>query len=194
MWIAPSGAREGRLGAAALREGDAPTAENRFQRGLAQATDPATRTALLDGLGAALYARARPEEAESAFLDAHAEAPTRAWRARTAYHAGLAAARAGHPDRALAHYRVALLYRPDFPEARRNYELLAREAPDEEPDALSPLARTLRAQADSLVAARRYAEALALLEEGLRVDTTLRAIQDYVERLRDVVTIENLEP
>jgi len=196
----PPGTREGRQGNARLAAEDAPAAAERYRAGLDAAGDAgALRAALDHNLGLALLAEERPADARAAFERSLGAAATADARARAAFHAGLAAADAGERAAARRLYRRALLERPDFPEARHNYALLARDTASDErgdPDAPapSPFARDLKARADDLVAARRYGDALGLLEDGAQRDSTVLAYRDFMTRLGTVVEIEGNEP
>lgn len=205
LLTAPAGAREGRQGNARFAEGRLEEAEARYRAGLAR-NDEATgavRAALLDNLGAALFGLARYDEAQAAFEAAAAAALEPEARARAAYHAGNAAAGQHDAPAALAFYRAALLAQPDLLEAKINYELLRRRMPEQEPTPPEPertpppepsdYARQLKEEADRLVAQRRYAEALDLLENGLQADSTLNAFADVIGRLETVVRIEEGE-
>jgi len=86
---------------------------------------------------------------------------------------------------------------PTHEAARHNYEYLKRQqagqrdGADQERVSPSPYARQLKQKAEALVARRRYAEAAALMEEGLRQDSTVRAYRDFIGRLSDITQISN---
>lgn len=196
------GVAEGRRGNRLLAEGDTTDAAAAFQAGLAAAggdADPALRAALWNNLGLALYEQGDDAEAAEAFDAALAAAAEPDARARYAYHAGTALARAERLEDAADRLRRALVARPDFPEARFNYEWVKRRLDSPPPEsgdtpAPSDFARRLKAQADALVAQRRYRDALDLMNDGLRRDATVAAFADYVQRLGDVVQIEESVP
>ncbi len=208
LFAVPAGSREGRAGNERLREGDFEGAAALYRAGLARsdsdgATDDAAlavRAALLNNLGLALYEDGLPADALRAFEAAADAAPDADGRARAAFNAGAAAARLQDLEGALGFYRRALLARPAFPEAAFNYEFVRRRLqqqnpqdeppPDVEPSAF---AQRLKAQADALVARRRYADALALMEDGARADSTVAAYRDFLGRLGTVVDIEDVE-
>ncbi|HLT46127.1 MAG TPA: tetratricopeptide repeat protein [Rubricoccaceae bacterium] len=197
------GAAEGRRGNALLAEGDAEGAAAAFRRGIeateGEDADPAAHAALWNNLGLALYEQESYEEAAGAFDEAVALAAEPAARARYAYHAGTALARAGTLEDAADRLRRALVARPDFPEARHNYEWVKRRLDGTPPEGDTPpepsdFARRLKAQADALVAQRQYRDAYDLLTDGLRRDSTVAAFADYIQRLGDVVQIEEGTP
>lgn len=51
-------------------------------------------------------------------------------------------------------------------------------------------AKRLRAQAEALVARREYKRAYDLMERGLQEDETVAAFQDFIDRIKDIVTIQ----
>jgi tetratricopeptide (TPR) repeat protein len=193
---APAGSAEGRRGNAAYAREDFAAAADHYRAALDRAASgAAVRSALLNNLGAALLAQDQTAAARESFEEALAAALTARDRARAAYNAGNAAAALGDAPAALALYRAALLAQPDFPEARHNYEVIARLAAEAPPPAGAPpepsaFAREVRAEAEALVARRAYAEALATMEAGLREDPTVAAFQDFIDRLEAVVSID----
>lgn len=193
---APAGSAEGRSGNDAYARGDYDAALDHYRTALDRAgASGALVAGLLNNLGAAHLAREETAEARAAFEDALAAALTDADRARAAYNAGNAAAILGDGTAALAHYRAALLAQPDFPEARYNYEVVARLAGEAPPPSGTPpeptaFAQEVRARAEEEVARRAYEQALATMEDGLREDATVAAYQDFIDRLEAIVTID----
>lgn len=200
LFTIPAGAREGREGNAHFAGGRFEDAAERYRAGLAQTdvTAGAVPSGLLNNLGSALFEQEDFAGAHNAFEAALAAAVEPDDRARAAYNAGNALAAQENIEAALGFYRRALLARPDFPDARFNYEfykrLLDDETPPEEPndDAIEPsgFAREVKARADSLVAERRYADAFETMQEGLAADSTVQAFSEFTGRLRAVVEIE----
>ena len=200
LFTVPAGAREGREGNAHFADGRFEDAAERYRAGLARSTVPAgaVPSGLLNNLGSALFEREEVGEAQAAFESALAAAVEPEDRARAAYNAGNALAAQENIEAALGFYRRALLARPDFPDARFNYELYKRrleeDTPPEQPndDALEPsdFAREVKARADSLVAERLYTDAFEAMQDGLAADSTVRAFAEFIGRLRAVVEIE----
>ena len=194
------GAADGRQGNRLLAAGVAEGAAAAYQAGVAASTegDGHLATALLANLGLARYADEAFAEAADAFAEAVERSPDAEARARYAFYAGTARARAEELEPAAALLRQALVARPDFPEARHNYEWVKRRLdtppPDDTPPEPSAFAQRLKAQADSLVAARQYPDALRVMTEGLQQDSTVAAYADYMQRLGDVVQIETGAP
>lgn len=209
VFVLPAGAGEGRRGLARLEAGDAAAAERHFRDGLADVedhpadgpADAAVRAALWNDLGLALLARADTlaPAAADAFDAAAGWAADRETRALAHYNAGVALGRAERWAPARDRFVRALLLRPDFSDARHNLEVALRHlrsgppSPDGARPEPSAFARRLKAQADSLVAARRYADALALLRDGLRQDSTVGAYDAEMRRLDAVAGIARLD-
>ena len=193
------GAAEGRKGMKLFEAGDLEAAAAAFQEGI-NATENQTgrtREALHTNLGLAHFAQAQFAEAAEAFSEALALAETPSRRAETAYNAGTALAKTEELEQALMFLRRALILQPDFPAARFNYELVKRRLegtrpPDGTPPEPSAFAEELKARADSLVAARHYLEAARLMNEGLLQDSTVAAYSDFMQRLDEVVGIEEM--
>ena len=197
--LAP-GVAEGRAGNEALAAGDAAAAESLYVTGLVQeGAPPEARAGLYHNLGVARAAAGRPAEADSAFADALPWAADPERRARTLYGAGTAALGAGDLGRAVEHLRRSLLLRPGYIPAQVNLEIaLLRQRQDEEdpPEQPEPsaYAQELKAEADALVEQRRYADAFALMQEGLARDSTVQAFGDYIQRLGEVTEIDTAPP
>ena len=150
--------------------------------------------------GLTFYQQEQYEDAQSAF-DAAATAPDPGLAAAAHYGSGLAAARQQEYAAALESFAQALRLRPDFPDAAYNWEWVKRQMADEPPPEdepqqpppdPTPFAENLKAQADELVAARRYREAHDLMVGGLEQDSTVGAYADFTERLGAVAEIEDL--
>ena len=194
------GAAEGRRGMKLFEAGDFEGAATVFQEGIDATENQASRTreALYTDLGLAHFAQAQFAEAAEAFTEALslAEKPSR--RAEAAYNAGTALAKSEGLEEALMYLRRALILQPDFPEARFNYELVKRrldgtQPPDGTPPEPSAFAEELKARADALVASHHYREAANLMNGGLLQDSTVAAYDDFMQRLSEVVEIEEMD-
>ena len=191
-----AGVQEGRIGNRLLADGDAPGAEEAYIAGLAQEyVPPEARLALWHNLGLARFEANRVAEADSAFADALPWAADPDARARVAYNLGTAALAGGDLTRAVAALRRALLLRPDDAAAQVNLEialLRLRRGDDDTPEAPEPseFAQRLKAQADSLVEIREYADALSLMNDGLARDSSVAAFGDFLGRLGEIVQID----
>jgi tetratricopeptide (TPR) repeat protein len=100
---------------------------------------------------------------------------------------------------AIKNYRDALIADPSNMDARFNYELAARmlqrqqqQQQQQNPEKKEPseYAKELKRQADSAVALNQYAKAYSIMSEGLKVDETVEAYRDYIDRVGNVAVIE----
>lgn len=203
LFTVPAGAREGNDGNVRYTDGLFDEAAVLYRAGLdrSEETTGAVQSGLLNNLGCALYEQQQFAEAQTAFEAALVAAIEPEDRARAAYNAGNALAQQQNFEAALGLYRQALLARPDFYEAKFNYEYLKRQLQpnqpqDSEPQNVepSPFAEALKAEADSLVAARQYGAALGTMQRGLAVDSTVQAYNEFIGRVGAVVEIEEGPP
>lgn len=109
---------------------------------------------------------------------------------------------------ALQYFKEALKADPTNETARRNYEIAWRIAkkqekkqeqekdredqPNEDQPKIKPSAwaEQQKARADQLYRQFRYSDALKLMQEGLKKDSTVAAYNDYIRRLNDIVEID----
>jgi tetratricopeptide (TPR) repeat protein len=85
---------------------------------------------------------------------------------------------------ALEYFKNALRKDPANDSARYNYELVKK---------VIDFPETILSEAKALIAQKRYREAAALMEKGMRRDPRLRRQQDFMQRLRTVIAIDSLE-
>ncbi|MEM1056366.1 MAG: tetratricopeptide repeat protein [Bacteroidota bacterium] len=198
-WLAALGpaASHGREGNEHLAAEDAPAAEQSFVAGLAEdEAPPEIGAALWNNLGLARLAQNRAAEADSAFARVLPLAATPEDRALASYNRGTAALTAGDIPSAIRSLRRALVLRPTYVPAQVNLEIALRrqqtgdqETP-EEPEP-SPFAERLKAEADSLVEARRYTDAFGLMQDGLARDSTIAAFGEFIQRLGQIVEVDS---
>ena len=108
----------------------------------------------------------------------------------------------GKAEQALQHFKIALKADPANEEARYNYEMLKKKLDEkkkqeeqqkkdqdknQEP---SEYAKKLKAQADKLVAEKRYRDAFDLMMNGMKQDKTVSTYQKYIQRIKDVAEID----
>lgn len=201
--LAGPGMQEGRRGNARYAAGDFGEAAAAYEAGLSARAgrEGAVTFALWHNLGLARMRLQEHEASAQAFARARDAALTPEGFARAAYNAGLDAAAQSNTETALRLFRDALLADPSHDDARHNYELLRRQQPPQEPPSDRPppvepsaFAQRAKAQADSLVARQRYADAARLLQDALRQDSTVRAYQSFVQRVSDVAMIDDASP
>jgi hypothetical protein len=120
-------------------------------------------------------------------------------------HLGLIANKSGKAEQALNLFKQAIKSDPANEEARYNYEMLKKKLDkkkkeEEQKDKdkndknkkqePSEFARKLKAQADKLVAERKYKSAYDLMIEGLQKDKTVSTYQKFIDRIKVVDGID----
>jgi Ca-activated chloride channel homolog len=85
---------------------------------------------------------------------------------------------------ALENFKNALRKDPQNDSARHNFELIKK---------IIDFPGTVLAETKALIAQKKYRQAARLLEQGMRRDPRLRQKQDFMDRLRTVITIDSLE-
>lgn len=198
---ADDGEDEGRRGNQLYQQEQWAAAEQAYRTALGSIRDSSgtVYAALQHNLGASLYQQDEFRDAQTAFTRAYEASSTDEERTRALYNAGNAAIGAGSPELAMDFFRRTLLIDPTFEEARHNYEVLHRQLQRQQPQGGSPppdiepsaFAQRLKRQAEALVADRQYGRAVSLMEGGLERDSTVRAYRDFIQRLRDVSTIND---
>lgn len=120
-------------------------------------------------------------------------------------HLGLIANQNKKPEQALSLFKQAIKADPTNEEARYNYEMLKKKLDKKKKDEEqknkdkkdknkkqepSEFAKKLKAQADQLVAGRRYKEAYDLMVDGLKKDETVSSYQTFIDRIKVVEGID----
>ncbi len=185
------GVADGRAGVRALADGDSSAAATAFQSGLAASPPRDVHARLAFDLGLAVFGT-DAVQADSLFIAAATHADRAPLRALAARHAGLAALADGDAPRAVGHLRRALLLDPADADARRAYAIARRQA--DGPGAPTPEALRIKAEADRLVAERRYSEALALVQRERARVPSLAAFDDWAGRVQGVADIVRAIP
>jgi len=199
--LGDAGPEKGREGNARFEEQQYAAAAAAYDAGLEALSDTtgAVYTGLQNNRGVALHRQGRLAEAQAAFRQARRTASTDAERVRALFNAATLAAEMDERKEALRHYKRVLLLDPEHEAARFNYELLKRRqgqsAPEESPPIEpSSFARRLKKNAESLVARSQYTTASALMKDGLRRDSTVRAYREFMTRIEDVAQIARTDP
>lgn len=123
------GRTDGRRGNEAYVEGDFQAAAEAYQKGLSSAAEDGDQRLLFglsNNLGATQYRMENPEQALEIFESAALGAPDASSRAVASYNAGNAAFKAQDLQRAVDHYRRALLENPNDLNAKYNFEFASR--------------------------------------------------------------------
>lgn len=199
--LGDTGPEKGREGNALFEQEKYAAAADAYRAGLDILTDTtgAVYAGLQNNLGLALHRQDRLDAARTAFGRARRAASTDAERVRALFNAAAAAAEMGDQNAALQKYKQVLLLDPNHEAARFNYEYLKRRQKSqssEEPPTIepSPFARRLKKRAETLVARTQYTTAAALMKDGLRKDSTVRAYRDFTTRIEEIAKIARSEP
>lgn len=196
-----TGAEKGREGNTLFEQEQYAEAADAYEEGLAALADTtgALYTGLQNNLGLALQRQGRLKGARAAFDRSRRAASTDAERVQALFNLATVAAEQGNRSEALRHYEQVLLLDPEHEAARFNYEYLSRqqsgrsggEPPDIDP---SPFAQQLKQEAEAHVARTEYTTAAALMKDGLRKDSTVRAYRDFITRIEEIAQISRSNP
>jgi hypothetical protein len=126
--------------------------------------------------------------------------PTSHIRSKAQQQLGILHHRQGKLEEALANFKEAIKADNSNVDAKYNYELLKKKLDEEKkkqeeknknkPKEPSAYAKRLKAQADGLLAKFRFSEAESLMNEGAKRDPSVLYYEDFMNRLKEVVTID----
>jgi hypothetical protein len=121
-------------------------------------------------------------------------------RSKAQQQLGILHHRQGKMEEALNNFKAAIKADNNNVDAKYNYEMLKKKLDEEKkkkeekeknkPKEPSAYAKRLKAQADALVAKFRFAEAEILMNDGVKKDQSVLYYEDFMNRLKDVVTID----
>ncbi len=153
-------------------------------------------------VGAVLYKKEKYEEALQSFQKALATEDVQL-QEKAYYNIGNTYYRMQKYKEAVEAYIKALELDPTDGDAKYNLELVRaklKEMAEKQPQQNQPqqeqiepseYAKQLKKQAEALVAQRQYHAAYDLMQKGLQVDPTVAAFQGFIDRLKNVVAIED---
>ena len=121
-------------------------------------------------------------------------------RSKAQQQLGILHHRQGKLEEALANFKEAIKADNANVDAKYNYEMLKKKLDEEKkkqeekdrnkPKEPSAYAKRLKAQADALLAKYRFSEAASLMNEGAKKDPSVLFYEDFMNRLKEVVTID----
>ena len=121
-------------------------------------------------------------------------------RSKAQQQLGILNHRQGKFEEALANFKEAIKADNSNVDAKYNYEMLKKKLDEEKkkeeeknknkPKEPSAYAKRLKAQADDLLAKYRFSEAESLMNEGAKRDPSVLYYQDFMNRLKEVITID----
>jgi tetratricopeptide (TPR) repeat protein len=120
-------------------------------------------------------------------------------RSKAQQQLGILLHRQGKFDQALANFKEAIKADNNNVDAKYNYEALKKKLDEEKkkeeeknrnrPKEPSAYAKRLKAQADKLVADFKFSDAEKLMNDGAKRDPSVLFYEDFINRLKEVVTI-----
>ena len=167
-----------------------------------------TSDAVRLNLAHSLLLAERKEEAAEAYRQLAETSTGRAEKSSALQQLGYLSSKEEQFGIALQYFKEALKADPTNQIARRNYEIALREfnkeekekeeeqqqedQPQEDQPKIEPSAWAAqqKAKADQLSRQFRYGDALKLMQESLKKDSTVAAYNDYIRRLNDIAEID----
>jgi len=150
-------------------------------------------------LGNTLTKLDRLEEAVQAYTQYLALAETPGEKALGEYNIGTVLAKNDNWEQAAKHFKRSLFLNPNDEDARFNYELALKKQKENEqkeqqqqnqkPPEPTAYAKEMKKQAEALVDQQRYQEAYTLMQEALKTDRTVAAFNDFIQRINDIISI-----
>ncbi len=207
IWTPAFLSAQGR-GRAQVAEGNRQYADGNYEQAIeaynkARSANPVS--AEVDyNLGNALYQKKDYEQAMKRYETALQKSEDPRLRAQTYYNMGNTLFRMNKLKESAAAYQQALRLNPGDEDAKYNLEYVRarlqqqeqqQQDKDQQKKKIEPseYAKKLRQQAQELIEEYRYAEALKLMQDGLKRDETVAAYQSFIDRLNDVVEIEEMQ-
>ncbi len=198
LLLTAAGLNDARKANKAYEAGNYEEAEQLYLDALEQNPNNAR---LYFNLGNAQAKQGKVEEAIESFMEFRNRAETTEDKSLADYNIGTMMAEGKKWKPAAAHFKNALTLNPTDLEAKHNYERamieLQKEDQDkkqqkknnEKPPKPSAYALAMKKQAEKLVAEHKYEEAYNLMQRALKVDETVRAFNDFMDRTKSVSTI-----
>ena len=121
-------------------------------------------------------------------------------RSKAQQQLGILHHRQGKLEEALSNFKAAIKADNNNVDAKYNYEMLKKKLDEEKkkqeekdrnkPKEPSAFAKRLKGQADALVSKFRFAEAENLMNDGVKKDQSVLYYDDFMNRLKEIVTID----
>lgn len=193
-------------------DGDARKGNEAYEKGEYAIADSLYRVALGSdpenaklhfNLGNALAKQGKIEEAIEAYLQFESFSETKTDKSLAQYNIGTLLAETEKWKPAKLHFKNALKMNPGDFEAKHNFELAAQNAQDEENEQQqqqdqnqeqpepSEYAKAMKKQAEKLIDERQYKQAYDLMQQALQADETVRAFNDFIQRIETVDQIDS---
>jgi Ca-activated chloride channel family protein len=196
--LTAAGLDDARKANEAYENGNYQEAEQLYLDAIEQHPDNAR---LYFNLGNAQAKQGKVEDAIQSFMEFRNLAESTEDKSLAEYNIGTMLAEGKKWKPATAHFKNALKLNPSDLDAKHNYERalaeLQKEDQDkkqqnkdkEKPPKPSAYALAMKKQAEKLVAEHKYGQAYNLMQRALKVDETVRAFNDFMERTQNVAHI-----
>lgn len=190
---------DARKGNEAYSNGNYAEAEQLYRSAIEQDPDNAR---LHFNLGNALAKQGKTEDAIQTYLNYRSMVESPEEKAMAEYNIGTILAETEKWKPASLHFRNALRLDPEDIDSRINYELSLtnmesedneQQQQDQQQESPEPseYAKAMKAQAEKLVELKKYQEAYDLMNEALKVDETVSAFKDFIQRTKEVADINS---
>ena len=193
---------EARQANSAFEEGNYEQAEELYKAAIEASPD---NFKLYFNLGNAQAKQGKVEEAIDSFMEFRSLAESPEDKSMAEYNIGTLLAEDQKWKPAATHFKNALKLDPSDLDAKHNYERALEEIKNEEedegneeqnqenqpPPEPSEYALAMKKQAEKLVAEQRYQDAYNLMQRALEADDTVRAFNNFIERIRNVSEINS---
>lgn len=201
LLLTASAVDDGRKANEAYNNGNYEEAEQLYISAIEQEPDNAR---LYFNLGNAQAKQGKVEEAIQSFMEFRSLTESAQEKSMAEYNIGTLLAEDAKWKPAASHFKNALKFNPSDMDAKHNYErALAQQEKEEDengedqnqenqpPPEPSEYALAMKKQAEKLVAQRRYTDAYNLMQRALEADDTVRAFNDFIERIKNVSDINS---
>lgn len=192
---------EARQANSAFEKGNYEKAEELYKAAIEVSPD---NYKLYFNLGNAQAKQGKVEQAIESFMEFRSLAESPQDKSMAEYNIGTLLAEDQNWKPAAAHFKNALKLNSSDLDAKHNYERALAEIQNEEdeggeeqnkekqpPPEPSEYAIAMKKQAEKLVAEQRYQDAYNLMQRALEADDTVRAFNDFIERIRNVSEINS---
>ena len=149
-------------------------------------------------LGDSFYKQQKYAEAIISFQQSLKNATTNEQRANVYYNIGNSLLKMQKINESINAYKESLKLKPNDYDAKYNlsYALNMTKSKDnskpDQPNEPSDYAKQLKAKAEKLVNQYKYKDAFNLMMEGWKIDPTVSHYQDFIQRIKNVLDIEEM--
>lgn len=149
-------------------------------------------------LGDSFYKQQKYAEAIIAFQQSLTNATTKEQKAKVYYNIGNSLLKIRKVSESINVYKESLKLEPNDFDAKYNLSYALSLSKNEkssipqQPNEISDYAKQLKEKAEELVNQYKYKEAFNLMMEGLKIDQSVKHYQDFIQRIKNIVDIEEM--